>query len=52
MTIAQLFVIAVAALEVGAGLAYLYQKQYGLAGVWACVGLANVFMFAIDRYGL
>lgn len=52
MTIAQLFVITIATLEVGAGVAYLWQGNWKLAGVWACVGIANIFMYLIDRYGM
>lgn len=41
-------VAAIATLEIAAGLAYLVQGQWKLAGVWICVGLGNVFMTMLD----
>jgi len=48
MSVSFWFVVAVAVLEGCAGVAYLWQGQWKLAGVWLAVGLANGFMAALD----
>ncbi len=49
MRLSQWFVAGVFLLEVGAGIAYASQRQWKMAGVWLCVGLANFFMLLLDE---
>lgn len=49
MTLSGTLVAVITLLQVGAGLAYLWQGQWKLAGVWVFVGIANFFMILLDR---
>ncbi len=41
----QIFPYLVAVLELAAGIVYIFYKDWRLAAVWVCVGIAN-FAFA------